>query len=233
MKIKHAPIYLIPYAEGMSGCRRGPHAILSYRNGLGLWSGNIAELPAYHDAASTAIETARLLAGKDQFVVLGGDHSASAGVVRSLSNTFGKIHLVVFDAHTDEYITTRQSLDCGNWIRIEKDCFSGITRFGCRDKKAYSEKVSTTNRIHISVDLDVLDAKEYGFAANFPERNGMKLEELCEKIIAVAKKTTSPITADISEYNPTLDVTGAGVYCANQILSVLHDIVSEQITIGA
>ena len=233
MKMKHAPIYLIPYAEGMTGCRRGPHAILSYRNGIGVWSGNIAELPAYHDAESTAVESARLFAGKDNYIVLGGDHSASAGVVRALSNTFGKIHLVVFDAHTDEYEQGHTELNCGNWIRKEKDCFSGITRFGCRDSQAYSEKVSVTNRIHISVDLDVLDAKEYGFSANFPESNGMTLEKLCRKIEDVASKARHPITADISEYNPTLDVTGAGAYCANKILDVLHDIVSKQIVIDA
>ena len=160
-------------------------------------------------------------------MVIGGDHASSAGVVRALSSSFGKIDLLLFDAHSDEYTQGGEELHCGNWVRKEMNCFNRVTRYGCREDEFLRKKYATNTRVHISVDLDVLDAKEYGFSANFPEHNGVTLDELCETIRRFTHNIQHPITADLCEYNPTLDTTGAGVFCANKILECLLEVVGK------
>lgn len=190
----------------------------------------IAEVPCGTAEETTAsLETS--LASFDNYVVLGGDHTITYGVLRSLYAMHGRPFLVMFDAHTDEY-QHKSEMDCGNWLRFAKEekLLKGMKWYGYRDRDDINEfntrEIPKKGHIHISVDIDALDPKEYGHASTYNEIGGMTLEKVVKNIYKVAEQTKASITADLVEYDPRRDASGAGSFACSVILDALLEVIS-------
>ena len=217
-------IYLAPSGHYGSGVRSAPHSILGYRNSLDIQHSRISEIHCGIPLDTVkSIETT--LTGESNYVVLGGDHTITLGILRAIS-TKEKPYLVMFDAHTDEY-TDKKSLDCGNWLKFakEENVISGMVRHGCRGEKPSSYTIPKSGHIHITVDIDVLEPSEYGYASTYNESGGMSLDQLLSSILAVRKKSNASITADIVEYDSFKDMSGAGRFACSQILDTLLSVI--------
>jgi len=223
-------IFLAPFTEGMDGASKAPHRVLSERNGLGKYHPQIAELPIHRKSAEKTSENiSKVLASFSNYVVIGGDHSISHGIVKARK----KVHLVLFDAHTDDYTNEESEkyfpLHHGNWVKraLEGGYVTGVTMFDGGRKtipKKYLKPIPRSGNIHVSVDVDVLSPRSIGVATGYPEMGGYELEELFEKISSLKRKAN--FTADLVEYNPDKDVSGVGAWCCSQILDSLLELVS-------
>lgn len=223
-------IFLAPYGDHGSGVRSAPHSLLGYRNSIGKSHLKSAEIPCA--TTEEMLNNIPLILSNyhKEYVVIGGNHAITLPILQSLQGNKERPFLVMYDAHTDTY-PYKSELDCGNWLRFaeEQTLLSGVNLKGVRDKSAYnlsnSMDIPKSGHVHITVDLDVLDPKEYGWASNFNEPNGMSLDKLIDSIYSVRKKTKASITADIVEYDAYKDSSGAGRYACSQILDVLLNVI--------
>ena len=223
-------IFLAPFTEGLDGASKAPHRILSERNGTGKYHPQIAEIPIHRKSAERTSENiGKVLAQFSNYVVIGGDHSITHGIVRARKKT----HLVLFDAHTDDYTSSESekyfSLHHGNWVKrgLKEGFITGVTMFdGGRGTvpKKYRKPIPKKGNIHVSVDVDVLSVNSFGIATGHPEVGGYTTEELVKKISSL--KTKAKFTADLVEYNPDKDVYGVGAWCCSQILDALLELVA-------
>ncbi len=226
-------ILLAPFSCGRHGASQAPHHILAFRNGEAKHHPLIAELPIdHHNAETTSKNISSVLTGKKNYLVLGGDHSITEGIVRARAKT-GKVHIVLFDAHTDDYvdkiIDKSKPLHSGNWLaRLQKDnLISGVTMFdGNRNSvpKKYQKPIPNKGMIHVTVDIDVLSVSEIGIATDYPELGGFTTQKLVEKINSLNISNAS-VTADYTEYDPTKDLTGIGAWSSSRIVDALLNII--------
>lgn len=226
-------ILLAPFSCGRHGASQAPHHILAYRNGESKNHPLIAELPIHHHSAEiTSKNICKVLTGKKNYLVLGGDHSITEGIVRARAKE-GKVHIVLFDAHTDDYVNkdidSAKPLHSGNWLaRLQKEnLVSGVTMFdGNRNSvpKKYSARIPTTGIIHITIDIDVLSVSEYGVATDYPEVGGYTVAELTKKIDSL-KIYNADVTADYTEYDPTKDFSSLGAWASSRIVDSLLSII--------
>ncbi|MDP9483021.1 MAG: arginase family protein [Chloroflexota bacterium] len=189
-------------------------------------------------------------------VVIGGDHSVSAPVVRAWDRP---IHVVHFDAHID-YTPFRHGFEFTNiqpmrHIRAMPHVKS-LTQVGIRSlrnrRSDVHDSIGDGNRViamdefrdlgprsiaatlpaeaavYISIDIDVLDqALVPGCVSGEPD--GFAYNELRESLIALCEHT-DVVGFDLVEVNPLLDVgTGATSYlAAHTIVELLGHICDQQ-----
>lgn len=226
-------IFLAPFSCGRHGASQAPHRILAYRNGEEKYHRLIAEIPIHHhDALATTKNISVALEGREKYLVLGGDHSITEGVIRARAKS-GKVHVVLFDAHTDDYVNglidSVKPLHSGNWLyRLKQDgLISGVTMFDGNRKgvpKEYQTRIPTKGQVHVTVDIDVLAVSQIGVATDFPELGGYTIEELINKL-SLLNLSGADVTADYTEYDPTKDVTGIGAWCSSKIVDELLSII--------
>lgn len=233
-------IFLAPFHYGKHGASLAPHTILGIRNGQGHYHKSVAEIPVHPASAlETSKNIAKVLSNfeNQKYLVIGGDHSITEGVIAARSKK-KPVHVVLFDAHTDDYSNNPHSkelekhrpLHAGNWLArgIENGNISGVTMFdGNRNStpKKYRKPIPKDCPVHLSVDIDVLSVQEIGMATEYPEPGGYSLTELVEQIASLNLQGRKNITADITEYDPTRDVTGAAGWCCAKIVGELLTII--------
>ena len=225
---------LVPFCD-VGSASQAPHTILAYRNSCGKYHSQIAEVAVQPTPAETAVSVHNGLRGLTGYMVLGGDHSITLGVLRARAETEGPIHVVTFDAHSDDYQmdgADPDELDSGNWLRLAMDegLVSGITWFHYQEfdqdqpewamaQKAVDE-IPAVGPVHVTVDIDVIKASEIMWATSFPVLSGCGVEELLADI-ANLELEGNEVTADITEYDPSQDVTRIGCKVADLIMDEL------------
>ncbi len=229
------PVLLAPFS-GEGGAAQAPHAILGYRNNRGIpsYHPKMAEIPVYPtDAEITAQKIHHALKGMSRYIVLGGDHAITLGILRARAETEGPIHLVLFDAHSDDYVMDDPDvMNAGNWLRFAKEegLVSGITWFHYREfeeeddewemsQKAVDE-IPECGPVHVSVDIDVLRASEIMWATNYAMLYGCEIEELIDDIWQLPLEECD-LTFDIVEYDPTKDINHIACGLAATIMDQL------------
>lgn len=225
-------ILLAPFSVGRHGVSLAPHTILAVRNGQTYYHKEIVELPVHHhDASITANNLHKLLKGKGNYLVLGGDHSITLGILRARAEE-GPVHLVLFDAHSDDYkVDSMESVHpvhSGNWLlcAIEEGLVSGVSWYNYRGLKFTTlPKGKPEGRVHISVDIDVLDPREIAWATPYPEVGGCSLKQLLEDLNGLRLNGAS-VTADLVEYDPTRDNGMIGAQVAAAITTTLLGLIA-------
>jgi len=194
-----------------------------------------------------AIQTIRSRGGIT--VVIGGDHSISIPIVRGLSDTQCHVvqfdaHLDLMDDFMGMKYTH------GNPMKriLEMEHISGLTQIGIRgllngedwvygnnepkttivtaeevhDRGAEwsVSKISETENLYISIDIDVLDPKEAP-GTGTPEFGGLSYRQLVQLLRKTVEKGNL-VGLDIVEVNPLFDPTGrTGQLAARLILDTL------------
>lgn len=219
-------IFLAPFADSARGNALAPHTLLAVRNRIYKSHPVTAEIPTHHyDGDSNADIVAEALHDYSDYLVLGGDHTITLGILRSKA---GPTHVVMFDAHRDDYAAeTRPYPTHGNWLRyaIDEGLVSGVTWYNYRDQPVamYGEPLSKTTTVHVSVDVDVLEPSEYGWGANYPEPGGCTVSTLIKDLQGLGRFNVE--SADLVEYDPSLDQALVGARALSPVIDTLLELI--------
>ena len=171
----------------------------------------------------------RLMDKKIFPLILGGEHSLTAGAIRPFVKKFGKLCLLHFDAHADlrnsyngnkfsHASAIRRCLDNPNVSVVSfgiRNISSGeisflkknekrIKIFWAKDKLKWSlrqlKKIIRNKKIYLTFDVDGLDSSLMP-ATGTPEPGGLFWDETI-KIIKIAAQSADIIGADINELSP-------------------------------
>ncbi|MFA6048722.1 MAG: agmatinase [Candidatus Micrarchaeia archaeon] len=247
----------VSYGKGASG---GPAAILNASRFLELYDEEfqnepfrkgICTLAPMEFADSTSPEkvcrevqaAVSALLQKGKFpLILGGEHSISAGTVRAFSEKFGdNLSVLHFDAHADlrdEYEFSRFSHACS--LRRMRDSCKSTVSVGVRSlsreeadlikrekipvffKKdldaagitAVSKKIVPLlkKNVFVSIDLDAFDPAEMP-SVGTPEPNGLHFAEAVRILSEVAKKKRV-VGADLMELAPIAGLEAPNFFAA-------------------
>ena len=172
----------------------------------------------------------KFLLDKKKFpLVLGGEHSLTAGAIRPFVKKFGKIYLLHFDAHADlrssyngnkfsHASAIRRCLDNPNVsvvsfgirnISLNEITFlrknkKRIKIFWAKDKLKWNlnefKKIIKNKKVYITFDVDGFDSSLMP-ATGTPEPGGLFWDETI-KIIKIATQSSDIVGADINELSP-------------------------------
>ena len=159
-------------------------------------------------------------------LVLGGDHAITYPIFRAVSRQYGKLSILLFDAHPDLYDEldgNRFSHACPFARIMEEGLAKRLVQVGIRTvnahQKAQADRFGVeihemrffdsrlfdpvfTEPVYLSFDMDALDPAYAPGVSHF-EPGGLSVRD----VISIIHKVTVPIIgADIVEYNPKHDV---------------------------
>ena len=176
-------------------------------------------------------------------ISIGGDHSISVEIIKSISKKYGLLSLVYFDAHPDfissarnyygsvffdvlEYIDLKSSIQIG--IRspeqeeinnIKKHNLSVITPFNIlkngllETEKKITEKIG--KNIYVSFDMDAIDPA-YAPGVSVPVPMGLRNSEAAYLLKSLAQKGILGI--DIMEVCPDYDIKDRTSHLASRMI---------------
>lgn len=237
------------------GTRFGPSAIRSESFGLETYSpycnkdladyqvfdGGDLELPFGNTARVLDIiqaYTAKLLADKKPFVMLGGEHLITLGSLRAVVKAYPDIHIIHLDAHTDlrtDYLG--EELSHSTVIRQIWELVGDgrIHQFGIRSGEKYEFEFAKAHTnlhpfdlegfeqtlarlkdkpVYVTLDLDVLDPSIF-CGTGTPEAGGVSFKELLQVILQLNRLNI--VGCDINELSPHYDPSGTSTAVACKI----------------
>ena len=223
-------------------------------SGGNLWTEEMIDLGAagaLGDAGDTTVAdgdhlalieraVARVLEGGGRPIVLGGDHSISYPILRTVRRHHPRLAVLHFDAHPDLYdefegdrlshatpfarsleekLADRlvqvgiRAMTGEQWRQAER---FGVEVYDMRRLEA-GERPSVDGPVYLSIDLDALDPA-FAPGVSHREPGGLAVRE----ILTMIQHLEGPIVgADIVEYNPRQDPTGiTAAVCAKLVKEV-------------
>ena len=229
-----------------SGTRKGPNEIIKASHQVELFDEDLNKEPYKNigiktlkpfpikkkmDDALKQIENInKLLLDKKKFpLVLGGEHSLTAGSIRPFIKKFGKICLLHFDAHADlrnsyngnkfsHASAIRRCLDdpkvnvisfgirniSSSEVPFLKKNKKRIKIFWAKDKSKWNlnkfKKIIRNKKVYLTFDVDGLDSSLMP-ATGTPEPGGLFWNETI-RIIKIAAQSAQIVGADINELSP-------------------------------
>ena len=228
------------------GTSKGPKEIIKASHQVELFDEDLNKEPYKHigiktlkpfpikkniiDALKQIENINKLLLDKKKFpLVLGGEHSLTAGAIRPFIKKFGKICLLHFDAHTDlrnsyngnkfsHASAIRRCLDnpnvsvisfgirniSSNEISFLNKNRKRIKIYWAKDKLNWDlnkfKKIIRNKKVYLTFDVDGLDSSLMP-ATGTPEPGGLFWNETI-KIIKVAAQSSKIIGGDLNELSP-------------------------------
>lgn len=188
----------------------------------------------YFDIASI---TSKNLEDKTPIITLGGDHSITFPVVKSIAQVHGKIDILHIDAHSDlyeEFEGDRYSHACPFARIMESNLADRLVQVGIRTLTKHqreqvakydvdvremrthdiSDLTSFENPLYISLDMDAFDPA-FAPGISHHEPGGLNSRQ----VIDLIQNIKSPIIgADIVEFNPVRDVQGITAALSAKVL---------------
>ena len=228
------------------GTSKGPKEIIKASHQVELFDEDLNKEPYKHigiktlkpfpikkniiDALKQIENINKLLLDKKKFpLVLGGEHSLTAGAIRPFIKKFGKICLLHFDAHADlrnsyngnkfsHASAIRRCLDnpnvsvisfgirniSSNEISFLNKNRKRIKIYWAKDKLNWDlnkfKKIIRNKKVYLTFDVDGLDSSVMP-ATGTPEPGGLFWNETI-KIIKIAAQSSKIIGGDINELSP-------------------------------
>ena len=228
------------------GTSKGPKEIIKASHQVELFDEDLNKEPYKHigiktlkpfpikkniiDALKQIENINKLLLDKKKFpLVLGGEHSLTAGAIRPFIKKFGKICLLHFDAHTDlrnsyngnkfsHASAIRRCLDnpnvsvisfgirniSSNEISFLNKNRKRIKIYWAKDKLNWDlnkfKKIIRNKKVYLTFDVDSLDSSLMP-ATGTPEPGGLFWNETI-KIIKIAAQSSKIVGGDINELSP-------------------------------
>ena len=228
------------------GTSKGPKEIIKASHQVELFDEDLNKEPYKHigiktlkpfpikkniiDALKQIENINKLLLDKKKFpLVLGGEHSLTAGAIRPFIKKFGKICLLHFDAHTDlrnsyngnkfsHASAIRRCLDnpnvsvisfgirniSSNEISFLNKNRKRIKIYWAKDKSNWNlskfKKIIRNKKVYLTFDVDGLDSSLMP-ATGTPEPGGLFWNETI-KIIKIAAQSSKIVGGDINELSP-------------------------------
>ena len=228
------------------GTSKGPKEIIKASHQVELFDEDLNKEPYKHigiktlkpfpikkniiDALKQIENINKLLLDKKKFpLVLGGEHSLTAGAIRPFIKKFGKICLLHFDAHADlrnsyngnkfsHASAIRRCLDnpnvsvisfgirniSSNEISFLNKNRKRIKIYWAKDKLNWDlnkfKKIIRNKKVYLTFDVDGLDSSLMP-ATGTPEPGGLFWDETI-KIIKIAAQSSKIVGGDINELSP-------------------------------
>ena len=228
------------------GTSKGPKEIIKASHQVELFDEDLNKEPYKHigiktlksfpikkniiDALKQIENINKLLLDKKKFpLVLGGEHSLTAGAIRPFIKKFGKICLLHFDAHADlrnsyngnkfsHASAIRRCLDnpndsvisfgirniSSNEISFLNKNRKRIKIYWAKDKLNWDlnkfKKIIRNKKVYLTFDVDGLDSSLMP-ATGTPEPGGLFWNETI-KIIKIAAQSSKIVGGDINELSP-------------------------------
>ena len=228
------------------GTSKGPKEIIKASHQVELFDEDLNKEPYKHigiktlkpfpikkniiDALKQIENINKLLLDKKKFpLVLGGEHSLTAGAIRPFIKKFGKICLLHFDAHADlrnsynrnkfsHASVIRRCLDnpnvsvisfgirniSSNEISFLNKNRKRIKIYWAKDKLNWDlnkfKKIIRNKKVYLTFDVDGLDSSVMP-ATGTPEPGGLFWNETI-KIIKIAAQSSKIVGGDINELSP-------------------------------
>ncbi|MBQ3919428.1 MAG: agmatinase, partial [Oscillospiraceae bacterium] len=188
--------------------------------------------------------TAEILDAGKLPVMLGGEHLVTLGAFRAVTQKYGDVHIIQFDAHTDlreDYLGERLSHAC-----VMRRCYDivgdgHIWQFGIRSGERYEfefarehghiypaavsgvdfsgvdecVKALAGKKVYLTIDLDVLDPA-YLPGTGTPEAGGATFSQLLDAVIKIG--SLDIVGMDINELSPHYDQSGRSTALACKLL---------------
>jgi arginase len=177
------------------------------------------------------------LAEGEQPVSLGGDHSITYPILRALGKRYPDLTIAHFDAHADlydEFEGNRLSHACPFARIMEEGLAKRLVQVGIRTMNEHQrtqakkfgvelvemqslpayDRLKLQGPVYISFDVDVLDPA-FAPGVSHREPGGMSVREAIAHLHAIQGRI---VGADLVEYNPVHDVSGATATVAGKIL---------------
>jgi len=222
----------IPYdgtSTWIKGADKGPAAILEASANMELYdietdsevykmgihtTKAVTEKSSPEKMTETVYKNALKYVADDKFLVsIGGEHSVSVGAIQAYAETYEKLTVLQFDAHSDmrpEYEGSRYNHACAMSRAVE---FCPLVQVGIRSMDVEEKKYITKSRVffaeermkdpawmdkavkllsenvYITIDLDVFDPSIMP-STGTPEPGGLYWYEVLEVIRKVNKKCT-------------------------------------------
>ena len=244
-------VVIIPYGLEKTvsyggGTSKGPKEIIKASHQVELFDEDLNKEPYKHigiktlkpfpikkniiDALKQIENINKLLLDKKKFpLVLGGEHSLTAGAIRPFIKKFGKICLLHFDAHADlrnsyngnkfsHASAIRRCLDnpnvsvisfgirniSSNEISFLNKNRKRIKIYWAKDKSNWDlrkfKKIIRNKKVYLTFDVDGLDSSLMP-ATGTPEPGGLFWNETI-KIIKIAAQSSKIVGGDINELSP-------------------------------
>ncbi len=173
-------------------------------------------------------------------IILGGDHSITYPIIRSVAAQHGPVNILHIDAHPDLYETYKGNRfsHASPFARIMEDCLAkrlvqvGIRtlnnhqrqqaeRFGVEIIPMYDLDLTKASQfdgpLYISIDLDGLDPA-YAPGVSHHEPGGLTVRQ----VIGLLQHIDVPVVgADIVEYNPNRDLNDMTAAIAVKLIKEL------------
>lgn len=156
-------------------------------------------------------ESREILKGGRIIFFIGGDHTISYPIFKSVKGVYPDIKLLIFDAHTDfRDLFMGSKLNHATWLknlydeRIIKE--EEVFLFGVRENFPETpfkilrkeELFELEGNFHLSLDLDFFKPEVFSSVTN-PVPGGLSFEELMDILIKIKDLIVS---ADFVEFNP-------------------------------
>lgn len=172
-------------------------------------------------------------------IMIGGEHSITAGPVKAMLEKYPDLHLIQFDAHTDlreDYLGVKEShasviKRCWDMMGDGRIFQFGI-RSGQREEFEWAKEHTHLQKfnfdgldevveklkgkpIYFTLDLDVLDPSEFP-GTGTPEAGGVRFMELLAAIEKISQLNI--VAADMNELCPVYDQSGQSTALACKLL---------------
>lgn len=172
-------------------------------------------------------------------LMIGGEHSITAGPVKAVFEKYPDLHIIQFDAHTDlreDYLGVREShasviKRCWDMLGDGRIFQFGI-RSGQREEFEWAKEHTRLQKfnfdgleevveqlkgkpVYFTLDLDVLDPSEFP-GTGTPEAGGVRFVELMEAIKKIS--VLNIVAADMNELCPIYDQSGQSTALACKLL---------------
>jgi agmatinase len=211
-----------------------------HSNSSNLFSENGTDLGTTNNLKDLGDLKLTIVAAGARILSLGGDHSITFPIVRSLAATHPEITIVQFDAHPDLYDEldgNRYSHACPFARIMEEELAARLLQIGIRTMNSHQSeqakrfgveivemrdwdvnKIPQVNGpIYISFDMDVLDPA-FAPGVSHPEAGGISTRE----VISIIQQLPGPIIgADIVEFNPGRDQSGITAVAGAKLMKEL------------
>jgi agmatinase len=189
---------------------------------------------------------ARLIAGSEHVLTIGGDHAVTYPLLRATAAAYGPLSVVHVDAHPDLYLDyggNRYSHASPFRRALEDGCIAELVQVGVRsatpDERAAAQEYGVkqyparalgriptlrmTRSLYVSIDLDGLDPA-FAPGVSHPVPGGLSLREVLQLLDRI--RAPRWVGADVVEFNPRADATGVtavvGARLVKELALLLH-----------
>jgi agmatinase len=229
------------------------HGNMAAENGLEIGADialeDVGDLPLTEGAGDAAlIQAAFAAAARDGFVPigLGGDHMVSFPAVAGLSEIYGPLEILHFDAHTDLYDDFEgdplshaspfaRIMEGGHARRLVQVGIRTLNRHTSEQAERFGVEIVEMRHfapgavpipaapLYISIDLDGFDPA-FAPGVSHHEPGGLSVRD----VLSVLGRVATPIVgADIVELNPSRDVNGVTATLAAKLVKELAALTQE------